>query len=73
MERAPSEKERFEILLEQIRRELEVVADGYLTLDQKIDRVADELAKKLDAGFADVRSAVQTVAKQLEGHTHVRS
>jgi hypothetical protein len=64
----PGEKERFEVLLEQVRHELEVLAEGHVTLDQKIDRVAQELSKKMDVGFADVLAAVRTVVKQLQEH-----
>jgi len=68
MTNQPSEKERFEVLLEQVRHELEVLAEGHVTLDQKIDHVAQELSKKMDIGFADVLAAVRMVAKQLQEH-----
>ncbi len=66
MAKEPGEKERFEVLLEQVRRELEIVAEGHVTLDQKIDRIAQDLSKKMDIGFADVLVAVRTVAKQVQ-------
>jgi len=74
MPKQPGEKERFEVLLEQVRHELETLAEGYVDLDHKIDRVAQELSKKMDVGFADVLSAVHTIAKQLREHeqTHAR-
>ncbi len=68
MAKEPSEQERFEVLLEQVRHELELVAEGHVALDQKIDHVAQELSKKMDVGFADVLAAVRTIAKQLQEH-----
>lgn len=44
------------------------LAEGHIELDQKIDRVAQELSKKMDVGFADVLAAVRTIAKQLQEH-----
>ena len=44
--REPSEQERFEVLLEQMRHEFDILADGHVTLDQKIDRLAHESAER---------------------------
>lgn len=48
--------------------ELETLVEGHVALDQKVGRVAQELSKKMDVGFADVLSAVRTIAKQLQEH-----
>ena len=56
------------MLLEQVRHELEIVAEGHVALDQKIDRVAMELSKRMDVGFGDIQTALRTIAKQLQEH-----
>ena len=75
MAKQPGEKERFEVLLEQVRHEMEIVAEGHITLDQKVDRLTQELSEKMDAGFArmdvgfsGVLSQVRSVAKQIQDH-----
>lgn len=70
MSREPSKKERFEVLLEQVRRELAIVAEGHVDLDRKIDRVAEELSKRMEVGFSDVQIALRTLAKQVQDHAH---
>lgn len=61
MERQPSEKERFEVLLEEVRHELRVVAEGHGTLDQKIDRMAQELSM----GQAGLDQKIDLMAQAL--------
>lgn len=73
MAQEPSEQARFETLLEDVRHELHIVAEGHSTLDQTIDRVALELSNKMDTGFADVLLAVRTVIKQQQAHERVHS
>ena len=68
MGKEAGEDREFKVLLEEVRRELRVVAEGHTTLDDKIERVAQELSKKMDAGFADVLLAIRTVIKQLQEH-----
>lgn len=55
-------------MLGQLRHKLEMVAEGHVSLDQKVDHIAQELSKKMDVGFADVLSAVRTIAKQFQEH-----
>ena len=68
MANEPSDQERFEVLLEEVRHELKVVAEGHTILDRKIDRVAEELSKKMDVGFADVLLAIRTVVQRQQEH-----
>ena len=70
MSREPSKKERFEVLLEQVRSELAIVAEGHVDLDRKVDRIEHTLSKKIEIGFADVQVAIQTLAKQVQEHAH---
>ena len=78
MAREPSEKERFEVLLEQVRKELELVAEGYVALDQKIDRRIDELDQKFGMGLPELDQKIEHVARELSkkmdvGFTEVRA
>ena len=73
MAQEPSEQTRFEALLEDVRHQLGVVAEGHSTLDQKIDRVSLELSNKIDVGFADVLLTVRTVIKQQQEHERAHS
>ncbi len=72
MRREPSERERFEVLMEQVRRELEIVAEGYVTLDRKIDHVATnltgeigELRTEMRLGFTQLRGEIAAVRFDL--------
>lgn len=67
-----TEKERFEILLEEIRSQLQLVIEGYQMLDQKIDRhVAridrriDDLETTLRIGFKRVHERIDAVEIRL--------
>ena len=61
MAKEPGKKERFEVLLEQVRKELELVAEGYVALDQKIDRWAQEMRQ----GFTTLDTKIELYTQQL--------
>jgi hypothetical protein len=72
MGREPSDRERFEVLLEQVRRELEIVAEGYVSLDRKIDGVASSLKGEIGGlrtemrlGFSQLRGEMAAVRFDL--------
>ena len=44
----PTEKERFEILLEDVNRKFDTLVEGHQALDQKIDTKFDELNRKFE-------------------------
>ena len=62
MSREPSEKERFEVLLEQVRHELEMVAEGHVSLDQKMDRLTGEFSSK----YESLDQKVEWLAKKTD-------
>ncbi len=66
MAREPSNQERFEVLLEQVRKELELVAEGYVTLGQKLDRVAEELRGELNSKIDQMAGEFRGGYKQLD-------
>jgi len=68
-------KEHLEVLLEDIRSKVEVIAEGYDLLNRKIDRVAADLGqqiaavdKKIDRVAADLKKEIKTVASDLAAH-----
>ena len=80
MAKQPGEKQRFEVLLEQVRKEVQILADGHGALDQKVDRLNRELSEQVDAGFASmdikfdtVLSEVRSVAKQVQEHAQAHT
>jgi peptidoglycan hydrolase CwlO-like protein len=60
-------KERFEILLEEIKGDVKLVLEGHGALDKKIDDVRD-LIKEVDAKVDDTGKAVKDLAKTLREH-----
>jgi hypothetical protein len=73
MDREPSERERFEVLLERVEHRLQIVADGYVALDQKIDRIAHDLGErvnrleqKVDVGFRQVLLELRALTGRVE-------
>ena len=80
MAKQPGEKQRFEVLLEQVRKEVQISADGHVALDQKVDRLNRELSEQVDTGFASmdikfdtVLSEVRSVAKQVQEHAQAHT
>lgn len=73
MAREPGKQARFEVLLEQVRKELELVAEGYVALDQKIDRRADELGQRIDSVDQKIDRVAEGLSKKMDvGFAEVR-
>jgi hypothetical protein len=67
------EKERFEILLEEIRGDVKLVLEGHGDLNKKIDDTAqalkdeiDMVGKKLDAVHASLKNEVMVTATAVK-------
>jgi len=60
-------KERFEILLEEIRDDVKLVLEGHGALDKKIEDVKD-LIKEVDTKVEDTGRAVKDLSKTLREH-----
>lgn len=69
------EKEHLELLLEDIRSKVEIVAEGYDLLNRKIDRVEANLSEKItansvkidhiEAGLAETRKELAETRQEL--------
>lgn len=79
MTRQPSERARFEVLLEEVRDHVRTLAEGHSLLDAKMDRLGqrfDRLEQRVGtletvvaAGFRDVRQRLlpmETAISQLD-------
>ncbi len=65
-----SEEQQFKALVEDVRREVQVVAEGHGTLNQQIDRLGEDLSKKMDEGFADIKTGITMLVKEVREHRH---
>jgi len=64
---AEIKKERFEILLEEIKSDVRLVLEGHGALDKKIEDVKD-LIKEVDIKVEDTGKAVKDLARTLREH-----
>ncbi len=75
MQQPGSRRGRFEVLLEEIRDDVKILAEGHVMLDRKIehvdtklDRVVHELSRKMDLGFATLSTDIRQLAQRLDTH-----
>jgi len=59
-------KERFEILLEEINRKMELLIEGHQTLDQKIDRIAGDLREEMQQMRGELHAEIVGVRDELK-------
>lgn len=71
----PGERERYEVLYEEINAKVQLVLEGHSALDQKIerldgkmDRSVQEISRKLDFGFAKVLKEVRELRGRFDIH-----
>ena len=65
-----SEEGQFAALVEDVRREVRVVAEGHSMLNQKIDQLGEDLSKKIDEGFTDIKTGIAMLVKEVREHRH---
>ena len=65
MAKQSGEGERFAILLEEMRHEFSMLAEGLVSLDQTVDRRVNELSRTMDTGFQDVHTIIGTLSKEV--------
>ena len=63
-----SEEGPFAALVEEVRREVRVVAEGHSMLHQKIGQLGEDLSKKMDEGFADIKTGIEMLVKEVREH-----
>jgi hypothetical protein len=62
-----TEKERFEIILEDINRKMDLLVEGHQNLDQKIDRVAGELRSEMSQMRGELQAEMIGIRDGLRG------
>ncbi len=58
-------EQEFAVLVEQVRGDFRLVAEGLTALDQKVDRGFRDVRQEMAVGFGDMRSAIAELARQL--------
>jgi hypothetical protein len=61
-----AEKERFEILLEEIRGDVKLVLEGHGVLDRKIDSVKQDLGEKMESIKYEILTSVDRKIEKAE-------
>ena len=87
MTRQPSERARFEVLLEEVRSQFQVLAEGHSglrqtneSIDKKIDRTREALELRIGfvesavlTGFRDVRQRLVQIEQRIDVHEQTHS
>ena len=59
-------KERFEVLLEEIRGDVKIIAEGLVSLRSEMERGFQSLRQELKEEIADLRNTFKLYAKQTD-------
>jgi hypothetical protein len=62
------EEQWSQVLLEEIRHEVRVIAEGHGMLLRELRETRAELQRRLDEGFADIRLGIGSLVKRLDAH-----
>ena len=52
----PEIRRHFDVSTEEVKRQVQIVAEGLARLDQKLDRTATDLRDEMRRGFADTQA-----------------
>ena len=64
--RSPKQRERFEVLLEEIQDTVNRVAEGHTVLDRKLDETRQELNTRLDETGQVLTTAITSLAIRMD-------
>ena len=56
------------VLLEEIRREVRVIAEGHGILLRELRETRADLQRSMDVGFSDIKLGIGTLVKQWDAH-----
>jgi hypothetical protein len=68
MEQQSGEERGFQALLEQVRAEVGVMADGLAGLEERLNRRFQALEHKTDSHYQDIRTGIKSILDRLEAH-----
>ena len=60
-------KRHAEVIAEDLRDRIRLVAEGVVATNERLDRRIDDLQKEMKAGFADVRAILRVSYRDLDG------
>jgi archaellum component FlaC len=72
-EKRSKERDRLELLLEEIRDKVNVIAEGHSVLDRKIDTVAEKLSEEIGAVRQELRQEIRAVRSELKSEIDITS
>ena len=64
----PHEDQGMKVLLEEIRSQVQTVAEGHGVLLRDIRETRVDLQRGMDTGFADLRLGIGTIVSRLDAH-----
>ena len=67
MAQGPSEQARFEILLEEVRADQRILAEGHSLLDAKIDRLIQQMNEQFAMANQQLVAVTQRMTQRLSG------
>ena len=65
---APHEDQGMKVLLEEIRSQVQAVAEGHGVLLREIRETRADLQRGMETGFADLRLGIGTIVSRLGAH-----
>ena len=63
-----ADKERFEVLLEEINTKMDLLIEGHQTLDEKIDRITRELRDGMAQMRKELSNKIDKISEKLLDH-----
>ena len=70
MKRGPEEERSFNVLLERIEQQYEILSEQVTSLDGKMDRGLQDVRHEMEIGFRDMRVGIKGLVKEVQEHTH---
>jgi ABC-type phosphate transport system auxiliary subunit len=58
-EKAAETQRHFDVVAESLRADIRIIAEGHVMLNEKMDRMRQELRDEMRSGFDEVRSAIR--------------
>lgn len=65
----PQKRDQLAVILEEMWSELKRVSEGHTQLDQKLDRLIQELREEMRQEFAVVRDVLKAHSQDLKAHS----
>ena len=70
MEENSGEERGFQVVLERIEGQYQVLSEKVTSLDGKIDRGLQDVQQQMERGFADIQLGIRKLVDELREHVH---